>query len=614
MKLKNTVALLLALLLMMNLFITAHAADGEDAGVTPTYTELYCSNTAKEAIDSDVLEQFCDLLINRIEPQAVNLLLDKLPALKAAAEQGGLSSEIGMYVYYGKGDYDCYAHFIDGGAAASTSICPLEDEDESAVLGQLIAFNTKTIFNKDTDGNSYFDTGSHEWLRFEYAVAHELVHAVMNDYNRAGVMGYNDMESLNMSYGDARKIRNEYIKLLAFPTWFIEGTASIIGDGYDQVDDIYDQYKSTDGDFTAESVLNAYLDNQYYTLKANNMMSGYVSGYPAMFYLCDLAAKQNPAVGAAITETNGEFSMDNQKLLYGFNEILSRLHNGETLDDIINSLTDGRFENTADFEERFIRGEQVNGAYSGDEETLGLCVNILNYFDGLTKTYEETASGSLLVPFENVGEFPLDIGSDTQADIYQPNGSNDFVASVKLNAPYTDGGRSICGKDVPTCAQMYELADELAAEEWETIKDFDWFHASLDDVTEKLQDLTYPVSNTLRALQAMENRDDFSMALYEVSDISFDFSYIVRNSGYTYDPYYYPLYGDVDGDGEITICDATIIQRAGVKLKLLSTFQIELADVDSDGEASVLDTTFIQRYLVGMLSDRNRTGESYYTW
>lgn len=614
MKLKNMIALLLALLLMMNLFITAQAVEGEDAGATQNYTELYCSNTAKDAIDGDVLEQFCDLLINRIEPQAVNLLLEKLPALKAAAEQSGLSSEIGMYVYYGKGDYDCYAHFIDGGAAASTSICPLEDEDESAVLGQLIAFNTKTIFNKDTDGKSYYDADSHEWMRFEYAVLHELVHAVMNDYNRAGVMGYNDMNSLDMSYGDARKIRNEYIKLLAFPTWFIEGTASIIGDGYDQVDDIYDQYKSTDGDFTAESVLNAYLDNQYYTLKANNMMSGYVSGYPAMFYLCDLAAKQNPKVGAAITETNGEFSMDNQKLLYGFNEILSRLHNGETLDDIINSLTDGRFENTADFEERFIRGEQVNGAYSGDEETLGLCVNILNYFDGLTKTYGETASGSLLVPFENVGEFPLDIGSDTQADIYQPNGSNDFVASVKLNAPYTDGGRSICGKDVPTCAQMYELADELAAEEWETIKDFDWFHASLDDVTEKLQDLTYPVSNTLRALQAMENRDDFSMALYEVSDISFDFSYIVRNSGYTYDPYYYPLYGDVDGDGENTICDATIIQRADVKLKLLSTFQKELADVDSDGEASVLDTTFIQRYLVGMLSDRNRTGESYYTW
>ena len=614
MKLKNTVALLLALLVMMNVFITAHAADGEDAGATPTYTELYCSKTAKEAIDGDVLEQLCDLLINRLEPQAVNLLLDKLPALKAAAEQDGLSSEIGMYVYYGKGDYDSYAHFIDGGAAASTSVCPLEDADGSTILGQLIAFNTKTIFNKDTDGKSYFDTNSHEWLRFEYAVAHELVHALMNDYNRAGVMGYNDMESLNMSYGDARKIRNEYIKLLAFPTWFIEGTASIIGDGYDQVDDIYDSYRNTDGSFTDESVLNAYLDNQYYTLKANNMMAGYVSGYLAMFYLCDLAAKQNPAIGAAITETNGEFSMDNQKLLYGFNEILSRLHDGETLDGIIYSLTDGRFAKTADFEERFICGEQVNGTYSGDEETLGLCVNILNYFDGLTKTHGETASGSLLVPFENVGAFPLDIDSDTQADVYQSNGSNDFAASVKLDAPYSDGGRSICGKDVPTCDQMYVLAEEKAAAEWETIKDFDWVNASLDDVAEQLEGLTCPFSNTLKALEAMESRADFQMALYEISDISFDFSAIVRESGYPFDRYYEPLYGDVDGDGTITIIDATIIQRALADLHHLSAFQQELADVDSDGEVSVLDATYIQRYLAGIPTERNRTGEPYYTW
>ena len=615
MKIKNTVALLLALLFMMSMFITAYAADGDDTGATPTYTELYCSKTAVEAVDSDVLEQFCDLLINRVEPRAVNLLLDKLPAFKDAFEQGGLSSEIGMYVYYGKGDYDKYAHFIDGGAAASTSVCPLEGDDESVVLGQLIAFNTKGIINKDTDEKSYYDTGSHEWLRFEYAVIHELVHAMMNDYNRAGMLGYNDLESLDMDYGDARKIRNDYIKLLAFPTWFIEGIASVIGDGYDQVDDIYDRYRNGDGSFTDESVLKAYLDNPYYGIKANNMMAGYVSGYLAMFYLCDLAAKQNPEVGAAITETDGDFHMDNKKLLYGYNEILSRLHSGETLDDLIHSLTNGRFENTADFQQRFICGEQVNDTYSGDEETLGLCVRILNYFAGLTKTHGETASGSILVPFENVGAFPFEIDSVTQADVYKANGSNDFVESVKLDAPYTDGGRSVCGKDVPTCAQMYVLAEEAAVAEWEEVKDFDWVYASLDDVAEKLKGLTCPCSNVPKALQIMEARADFPMALVEISDISFDFSTIVREIGYPYDLYgYIPLYGDIDGDGKITICDATLIQRDKAKLMQLSTFQQELADVDSDSEVSVLDTTYIQMYLAGIQSEGNRTGESYYTW
>lgn len=42
-------------------------------------------------------------------------------------------------------------------------------------------------------------------------IYYELVHAIMNDYNRAGMTGYNDMESLDMDYGDARKIRNDYI-------------------------------------------------------------------------------------------------------------------------------------------------------------------------------------------------------------------------------------------------------------------------------------------------------------------------------------------------------------------------------------------------------------------
>ena len=487
------------------------------------------------------------------------------------------------------------------------------DGDGSAVLGQLIAYNTTTIINKDESENSYFDTNSHEWMRFEYAVIHELVHAIMNDYNRAGMTGYNDMESLDMDYGDARKIRNDYIKLLAFPTWFVEGTASIFGDGYDQVDDIYDLFKNTDGDFTAESVRNAYLDIKYYMLAANNMMSGYVSGYLAMFYLCDLAAKQNPEVGAAITETDGKFRMDNQKLLYGFNDILSRLHSGETLDGIIYNLTDGRFADTADFENRFICGEQVDDAFVGDEETIGLCVNILNYFDGLSKAHGETANGSFLVPFENVGAFPFEIGSDAQADFYKANGSNDYVVSVNPDVPYSDGGRSVCGKDVPTYAQMKVLAEEMSAAEWETIKDFDWVNASIDDAAEKLGGLKYPIFNTQKALQCMEAREDFSMVLYQVGDISYDFRAILSESGYPDDWYWYdPLYGDVDGDGAITISDATIIQRAGIDLKQLSTFQKELADVNGDGRVSVLDTTCIQKYLAEYVSGYGITGKSYY--
>ena len=62
--------------------------------------------------------------------------------------------------------------------------------------------------------------------------------------------------------------------------------------------------------------------------------------------------------------------------------------------------------------------------------------------------------------------------------------------------------------------------------------------------------------------------------------------------------------GDVDGDGEVTILDATAIQR---HLASLSTtaYNKDLADTDGDGEVTILDATFIQRWLAGLSSNEN---------
>lgn len=56
--------------------------------------------------------------------------------------------------------------------------------------------------------------------------------------------------------------------------------------------------------------------------------------------------------------------------------------------------------------------------------------------------------------------------------------------------------------------------------------------------------------------------------------------------------------GDADGDGNITILDATAIQRkiAGYHL---SFFNEAAADADADSKLSILDATAIQRFLVG---------------
>ena len=57
------------------------------------------------------------------------------------------------------------------------------------------------------------------------------------------------------------------------------------------------------------------------------------------------------------------------------------------------------------------------------------------------------------------------------------------------------------------------------------------------------------------------------------------------------------LLGDVDGDGKVTIVDATYIQRYLVDIKMDSLNEAA-ADVDGDGVVTIVDATLIQRYLV----------------
>ena len=58
--------------------------------------------------------------------------------------------------------------------------------------------------------------------------------------------------------------------------------------------------------------------------------------------------------------------------------------------------------------------------------------------------------------------------------------------------------------------------------------------------------------------------------------------------------------GDADGDGEITILDATYTQRSEVGITLPTPIIEIAADVDSDGYVSIIDATLVQRYLVGI--------------
>lgn len=61
--------------------------------------------------------------------------------------------------------------------------------------------------------------------------------------------------------------------------------------------------------------------------------------------------------------------------------------------------------------------------------------------------------------------------------------------------------------------------------------------------------------------------------------------------------------GDADGDGKITIVDATKIQRVLAKIESESDITLKACDTDEDGKLSILDATQIQRFLAKLLPD-----------
>ena len=58
------------------------------------------------------------------------------------------------------------------------------------------------------------------------------------------------------------------------------------------------------------------------------------------------------------------------------------------------------------------------------------------------------------------------------------------------------------------------------------------------------------------------------------------------------------VYGDVDGDDDVGITDATIIQRYDVQYTV-NAVNIEAGDVNNDNNVDIIDASIIQRYVCG---------------
>ena len=331
-------------------------------------------------------------------------------------------------------------------------------DDELSQYGYYIGIDADSIFKKDEDTGEYTFAES-ERNNFYNTVVHELMHAYMDDYNRTGMSGIDDDE------------------------------------------------------------------NKYYDDADTNTASAYVSGYLATLYLSKLALDYNTSNNpsdtheALVIEEDGETYYNNKGFLEGLDCILNMLHNGMSLDEVVKEISNDEYSDTADFQNRFIVGEN-----DVTDESLDFCVDFLNYLEKVSDNLQQTnesayANGSILLSLDTdktspiSDELPSDIG---EQEVYNIADSSDVVLStVDPDVAHSSGGLKYAGTDADeadgqdTAAKAVEKTDAASSSDVEELQE--------DAQTE--EDLGATVSEET---QDEENQDAAALEEAQESSITTD--------------------------------------------------------------------------------------------
>ena len=474
--------------------------NAENDAPKKSLVDIYCSKTATNAINEDDLEKLANLIINTLQPQAVNLLINSFPAFKEAAENNEIGKEIGLYIYYKEGDNDGqFEHNTPVNALAYVT-SSAKEIDDTYKYSYMIGVDVESLVSKDDKKNPIVDeTTGKSSIKFDgtdynvmnYTLVHEMFHAFMDDYNRTGMAGTDKVTDLqtNEKGEFIHENATKYYDTLKLPTWFIEGTASLTENVYEFRHDSFNYYRAKENgeyfdEYTTQALVDNYLggkdsdgefcyfdleykdaekDDKGKTIDTTNC--NYVSGYLASLYLSELAYERinNAQINNNIYNINAKSS---ERYREGLNYILEKMHSGTTLDEIINDISpvddnnEKRFSNTNEFEKRFIKGKQSQTSesyYEGDDSQL-FVISYLNYLLSLDNDQERNhiANGSILYDLDvNIDE-PLDATKEVSSEYFKIIDSNTYVAStVKPEITLIGAGKS---EFVPDSAN--EISDE----------------------------------------------------------------------------------------------------------------------------------------------------------
>ena len=447
-----------------------------------TYSRIvnvHCDANAKEALSASDLEFLADLVVNTLQPQAVNLLIEKFPALKTAAANKEIGNYLAVVVSYNK-DTSAYGYSSRG----------IVDDDTypNYKFVYSLTVNSNQLTEHTEDGKTVIarDTGSKALTDLANTIVHELFHCVSYDYNRPGLTG--------LLY-DGNTLQ-EYSSDVEFPVWFKEGTASTVENnwqfrqgslkimrtpfGADSPQDNYSKDLLVQR-YVGADVGGEYTSNYIYDIGGNDSLNYYVGGYLACMYLYELAASRDSSIGTSISESGGSIVVSSEKLRLGMNSIIERMHKGETLDQVINSISagipGGAYKDTADFEARFIKGvKDEDGKYdlAGDPASVDFVYEFMSYMNRIDQAKErgernDYANGSVLFDFETDFRSPLSFEGTYSTSVLQPldddkgNFQRYSRSTVGDRQAYSTGGKSESGTPVSTANSVSNILTFTAA-------------------------------------------------------------------------------------------------------------------------------------------------------
>ena len=444
---------------------------GDDVidGDTPAETELqklvriHCNDAAKKVFSQGDLEFFADLVINKLQPQAINLLLASFPSFRQEAENGRIGKNVGLEI-----DYDPDSTYY----GYATNYSDIEDGS----LSYFVSINTAMLVKDKKAANPVVTKEGANIIELANTMVHEFFHVFMYDFNRTGMTGMTTPTEPTKVNG---KETDKYYQV-RFPKWFIEGTASAVEHNWrgrpnefivlrrEFSENI--QYRPFyDRDIVLKRYVLGYDQKQddgsiknYYTYdlecangydkdghQVDTVGSRYTAGYLATLYLSELSARSHPQIGTSIRKTeSGGIAFNNVALKYGLDNILARIHNGESLDSVIKDISGGRYQSSDDFEAKFIKGPLTEGYYYGDSDSINFSVDFMNYMLSISRTEgrDNVANGSILFDFEQDFGIPIDpYKNDTTNTLAVYPYMRYVYSTVNPEFAYTSGGKSVDG-------------------------------------------------------------------------------------------------------------------------------------------------------------------------